>query len=148
MQFCAPFGLWVTWQGRARPLLVGCNSAFFLEAWEAFRLTRTRIRAAAVWFVDWSEQRLARRLTGAVYLRATRVALDWPQRIATINLGTSVVQKAPSRQPHDVLVLPSQAFALGSRLPLVSRRVAVAWVAGASDHPEVAFSLSAARILV
>lgn len=143
----ARFAWSVAREGRKDLVLVGCDPVSFVEGLVAFRLAPIRVRAAAVWFVDWSAQRLERRLTGAVYLGATRVALGWADVVAAISPAAGEVLAGIGRGRHEVLVLPNQPLASGSGPAWASRPLAVGYVGGLSDHQGADILLDTARIL-
>jgi len=100
--------------GRHEVVLVGCDPVSFLEAAAAFRSAPIRVRATAVWFVDWSAQRLQRRATATAYRLATRGALRLADVTAAIFPQAADAIIRVGRPRRAVVVLANQPLRLGT----------------------------------
>jgi len=114
--------------GIQRPVLVGCDPLSYLEGLAALRIAGIRPAVKVVWFVDWSAQRLERRLEGAVYRRAVRLAARRADVVCAISAAAAqaINEAAPSRRDRrPVRVLPNLplAFSDGPPWELRARRV-------------------------
>ncbi|MDA8266911.1 MAG: glycosyltransferase [Actinomycetota bacterium] len=125
-------------------VLVGCDPVSFLEAAVAFRSVPIRVRASAVWFVDWSAQRLQQPVTAAAYRLVARVALGLADLAAAISPAAASELTHVGRRRHEVLVLANQPLDLGTGPAWVDRPQSVAYVGGLSEQQGVDVLLGAA----
>ena len=133
--------------GHREVVLVGCDAVSYLEAAGAFCTAPIRVTASAVWFVDWSAQRLHHPLSAAAYRLAARSALRVADVAAAISPEAADAVARLRPRPGQVLVLPNQPLDLGVGLPWGERPLSVAYVGGLSDQQGVSVLLEAAALL-
>jgi len=125
-------------------VLVGCDPVSFLEAVVAFRSAPVRLRAAAVWFVDWSAQRLQHRVSATAYRLATRGALRLADVTAAISSQAADELARVGRPGRDIMVLANQPLHLGAGAGWAERRPSVVYAGGLSEQQGVDILLEAA----
>ena len=128
-------------------VLVGCDPVSFLEAAMAFRTTPIRVRANAVWFVDWSAQRLQHPATAGAYRWATRGALRLADVTAAISAPAADALAKVGRPRSAIVVLANQPLHLGTGPAWSERPLSVTYVGGLSEHQGVDVLLRAAAAL-
>ncbi|MDA8280421.1 MAG: glycosyltransferase [Actinomycetota bacterium] len=128
-------------------VLVGCDPVSFLQAVAAFRSAPVRVRASAVWFVDWSAQRLQHPTTAAAYRLVTRTALRLADVTAAISPEAAEAMAGVTRPRRNIVVLANQALHVGTGPAWAERPLSVAYVGGLSQHQGVDVLLGAAAVL-
>lgn len=90
-------------------ILIGCDPLAYAEALFIFRLCRVNVKATAVWFVDWSAQRLSGRVSGPLYRWITKYALRHSAVSAAISEEalTAIRQLFAVDLTNDLVVLPN-----------------------------------------
>jgi glycosyltransferase involved in cell wall biosynthesis len=143
----ARFAWQVAKSGCREIVLVGCDPVSFLQATAAFRSTPVRVRASAVWFVDWSAQRLLHPMTAAAYRLVTRAALRLADVTAAISPEAAEALASVGRPRRNIVVLANQALHVGTGPTWDERSLSVAYVGGLSQHQGVDVLLGAAAVL-
>lgn len=143
----AQFAWQLARSGCREVILVGCDPVSFLEAAAAFRSAPLRVRASAVWFVDWSAQRLQHPATAAAYRWATRGALRLADVTAAISAPATDALASVGRPRSAIMVLANQALHVGTGPAWAERPLSVAYVGGLSEQQGVDVLLGAAAVL-
>jgi hypothetical protein len=128
--------------GHREVVLVGCDALSYLEAAAAFLSAPIRVKASAVWFVDWSAQRLQHPLSAAAYHLAARSALRVANVAAAISPEAADAVASLRPRPGKVLVVPNQPLDLGVGVAWGERPPSVAYVGGLSDQQGVSVLLA------
>jgi len=90
-------------------VVVACDPLAYLESLPALRLGGVRVRSDAVWFVDWSAQRLNGRLSGGAYKNVARLAAHRAKVVGAITstAAEAIAELGHSRTKDEILVLPN-----------------------------------------
>lgn len=128
-------------------ILVGCDAVSFLLASAAATASPLSVRRRAVWFVDWSAQRLDGAVSGLAYRMVTHTALAIADVAAAISPAAAGAVAAQARRPVGVLTLPNLPLRWPLLVPWDRRPPGVVYVGGLSEHQGVSVLLGAAATL-
>lgn len=134
--------------GYEKVILIGCDPLSFLEAITAFRCSPVRLSASAVWFVDWSAQRLQHPVTAVGYRAISRASMRLANITAAISPAAADALGSLRRSSRDVVVLPNLPMPAQRPVPWAQRERVVAYVGGLSEQQGVAILIGAAAVLV
>lgn len=137
--------------GITRPVLVGCDPVSYLQGAAALRVAGIRPAVEVAWFVDWSAQRLERRLEGAAYRRAVQLAARRADVVYAISSAAARgVEEVVSnrRRPGPVGVLPNLPMSFAGGPPMDLRAPRVVYMGGLRREHGAELLLAVTRILL
>lgn len=137
------FAWQVAHAGSRDVVLVGCDPVSFLLGSGALAASPLRVRARALWLVDWSAQRLDRLLRGLANRSAARSALALADVAAAISAPAAEAVAALTGGQVDVQVLPNLPLAWPALPPWDRRPPGVVYLGGLSDHQGAAVLVAA-----
>jgi hypothetical protein len=145
------FGRRVHAEGRDSVVVVACDPLAYLEAIPALRIGGVKVRSDAVWFVDWSAQRLNGRLSGRAYKSIARSAARRAKVVGAITstAAGAIAELGHSRAREEILVLPNLPLSFDEDKTLAwdSRPKGVVYLGGLSSEHGAELLLRAALAL-
>ncbi len=136
--------------GRDPVLIVGCDPLIYFECLAIFKVIGVRSASHAVWFVDWSAQRLQRRWAGFAYKALARAAIRKAKTKAAISLpaAAAIADIGSSVHLSQILVLPNPPLVFENLKTLAweDRPPAIVYVGGLSIQQGVNVLLDAAVV--
>lgn len=133
--------------GITDPIVVACDPLVYLESMAVLYGINLRPQATAVWFVDWSAQRLQHYCSAVVYRALSRIAVSFSDIAASISPEAGFALQQASKYHESIVILPNLPLTFPNSPPWEERDRRILYTGGLSNQQGISLLVEAAKTL-